>query len=80
MEVLRHTGQTVHLTLIRRGQKQEVIPHPTEESAKTTDLARTVQNEEDGLGKRPYDANGKLQHYTNPVPHSCFQFTDRSLY
>ncbi|XP_077331230.1 multiple PDZ domain protein isoform X8 [Lithobates pipiens] len=48
VEVLRHTGQTVHLTLIRRGQKTEVIPHPTEESTKTTDLALTVQNEEDG--------------------------------
>ncbi|XP_073491586.1 multiple PDZ domain protein isoform X2 [Aquarana catesbeiana] len=48
VEVLRHTGQTVHLTLIRRGQKTEVIPHPSEESTKTTDLAMTVQNEEDG--------------------------------
>lgn len=64
MEVLRHTGQTVHLTLIRRGQKTEVIPHPSEESTKTTDLAMTVQNEEDG--------HGKCQHYTNHLLHSCF--------
>ncbi|XP_018411979.1 PREDICTED: multiple PDZ domain protein [Nanorana parkeri] len=50
VEVLRHTGQTVHLTLMRRGQKQEIIPQQTEETAKTADRYLTVQNEEDGQG------------------------------
>ncbi|KAM9330677.1 multiple PDZ domain protein-like [Gastrophryne carolinensis] len=45
VEVLRHTGQTVHLTLIRRGQKQEVIPHQAEESA-STDQPVALQTEE----------------------------------
>ncbi|XP_075065785.1 multiple PDZ domain protein [Mixophyes fleayi] len=49
VEVLRHTGQTVHLTLIRRGQKQEVITHQIEESGRPTDQNVTLQNEEDNL-------------------------------
>ncbi|KAM5193514.1 LOW QUALITY PROTEIN: multiple PDZ domain protein [Mantella aurantiaca] len=62
VEVLRHTGQTVHLTLIRRAQKQEIIPHQNEESAKMTDQAIIVQNEEDDQGKR--------LRYNNHVPNS----------
>nr|DBA28120.1 TPA: hypothetical protein GDO54_008526 [Pyxicephalus adspersus] len=48
VEVLRHTGQTVHLTLIRRGQKQEIVPQQAEESPRMTDRTMTVQNEDDG--------------------------------
>ncbi|KAM8960306.1 multiple PDZ domain protein [Pelodytes ibericus] len=44
VEVLRHTGQSVHLTLIRRGHKQEFGIQPTEETAKPTE--KTLQSEE----------------------------------
>ncbi|XP_063770117.1 multiple PDZ domain protein isoform X4 [Pseudophryne corroboree] len=47
VEVLRHTGQTVHLTLIRRGQKQEIITHQIEESGRPTDQSVTLQSEQD---------------------------------
>ncbi|XP_068091038.1 multiple PDZ domain protein isoform X3 [Hyperolius riggenbachi] len=46
VEVLRHTGHTVHLTLIRRAQRQEIISYQADESSRATDQNVTVQNEE----------------------------------
>ncbi|XP_056377346.1 multiple PDZ domain protein isoform X2 [Hyla sarda] len=43
VEVLRHTGQTVHLTLVRRGQKQDVITHQSEECVSAS--VQTVPSE-----------------------------------
>ncbi|XP_069818062.1 multiple PDZ domain protein isoform X3 [Dendropsophus ebraccatus] len=47
VEVLRHTGQTVHLTLVRRGQKQDVVTHQTEECGRATDQSMPSENIED---------------------------------
>ncbi|XP_075682901.1 multiple PDZ domain protein isoform X2 [Rhinoderma darwinii] len=44
VEVLRHTGQTVHLTLVRRGQ--DVITHQTEECGRSTEQTVTLENVE----------------------------------
>ncbi|KAM4807958.1 multiple PDZ domain protein [Rhinophrynus dorsalis] len=43
VEVLRHTGQTVQLTLVRRGRKQEATILQPEESDKPTDVTQTLQ-------------------------------------
>ncbi|XP_040273093.1 multiple PDZ domain protein isoform X7 [Bufo bufo] len=52
VEVLRHTGQTVHLTLIRRGQKQDVICHQTEECGRSIDQTVALENVEDDQENR----------------------------
>ncbi|KAG8455140.1 hypothetical protein GDO86_001376 [Hymenochirus boettgeri] len=44
VEVLRHTGKSVQLTLIRRGQKQEAIVPQMEESVKLTERAQSIQS------------------------------------
>ncbi|KAG8595543.1 hypothetical protein GDO81_001550 [Engystomops pustulosus] len=44
VEVLRHTGQTVHLTLVRRAQKQDVIAHQAEECCRSTDQTVVIEN------------------------------------
>ncbi|KAG9486711.1 hypothetical protein GDO78_006865 [Eleutherodactylus coqui] len=46
VEVLRHTGQTVHLTLVRRTQKQDVITHRTEDCGRSTDQTVAIENVE----------------------------------
>ncbi|XP_072008789.1 multiple PDZ domain protein isoform X3 [Engystomops pustulosus] len=44
VEVLRHTGQTVHLTLVRRAQKQDVIANQAEECCRSTDQTVAIEN------------------------------------
>ncbi|KAM4052814.1 multiple PDZ domain protein isoform 2-T2 [Anomaloglossus baeobatrachus] len=47
VEVLRHTGQTVHLTLVRRGQKQDVVTPQPEESGRSAEQTVALANVED---------------------------------
>ncbi|XP_073524158.1 multiple PDZ domain protein isoform X3 [Phyllobates terribilis] len=47
VEVLRHTGQTVHLTLVRRGHKQDVVPAQTEECGRSAEQTVALENVED---------------------------------
>ncbi|KAM3938465.1 multiple PDZ domain protein isoform 2-T3 [Leptodactylus fuscus] len=54
VEVLRHTGQTVHLTLVRRRLKQDVITQQTEECGRSTQQtvsSDNVENEQDSIKK-----------------------------
>ncbi|KAE8632899.1 hypothetical protein XENTR_v10001709 [Xenopus tropicalis] len=44
VEVLRHTGQSVHLTLVRRGLKQEACIPQVEEPRKPTESGQPLQN------------------------------------
>ncbi|XP_043342405.1 multiple PDZ domain protein isoform X4 [Cervus canadensis] len=60
VEVLRHTGQTVHLTLMRRGTKQDAEPASREDVTKDVALSPvtanvskdTYQEDEDSLSLR----------------------------
>ncbi|XP_065764393.1 multiple PDZ domain protein isoform X3 [Muntiacus reevesi] len=73
VEVLRHTGQTVHLTLMRRGTKQDAEPASREDVTKEVALSPvtanvskdTYQEDEDSLSLRrntsilPIEEEGK---------------------
>ncbi|XP_043746573.1 multiple PDZ domain protein isoform X7 [Cervus elaphus] len=73
VEVLRHTGQTVHLTLMRRGTKQDAEPASREDVTKDVALSPvtanvskdTYQEDEDSLSLRrntsilPIEEEGK---------------------
>ncbi|XP_069621060.1 multiple PDZ domain protein isoform X1 [Ranitomeya imitator] len=47
VEVLRHTGQTVHLTLVRRGHRQDIVPAQTKECGRSAEQSVALENVED---------------------------------
>ncbi|MEE6459122.1 hypothetical protein FKM82_000549 [Ascaphus truei] len=47
VEVLRHTGQSVQLTLMRRGRKQDASVQQTEDSVEPTEKSLTVHSLDD---------------------------------
>ncbi|XP_073428275.1 multiple PDZ domain protein isoform X3 [Dendrobates tinctorius] len=47
VEVLRHTGQTVHLTLVRRGHRQDVVPAQSTECGRSAEQTAARENVED---------------------------------
>ncbi|XP_054843001.1 multiple PDZ domain protein [Eublepharis macularius] len=55
VEVLRHTGQTVQLTLIRRGLKQENHIRPHEDFSAAVEKDLNFQTMDIGTGKESYD-------------------------
>ncbi|XP_060093294.1 multiple PDZ domain protein isoform X18 [Heteronotia binoei] len=55
VEVLRHTGQTVRLTLIRRGLKQENHIRPHEDASAAAEKDLIFQTMDIGTGKESYE-------------------------
>ncbi|KGL84600.1 Multiple PDZ domain protein, partial [Tinamus guttatus] len=65
VDVLRHTGQTVRLTLIRRGLKQENHPQPQEDFSAAVEKDLLLQMIDSGTAKGGtywMKAGGKLSH------------------